>query len=136
MVLVIGCGMALPLSAATTVTAEVIQAGPLNVSLADVISTQKKGYVHVLIDVWPNAAKIAEGKLSSLSSTVEAILSRSMVKKFPKAKDFKIDVVELPERDEYGAPRWELIRLKERYTATVMKKAVKLTAVKVKQGTE
>ena len=115
-----------------TATASV-QAGPLTLNLKDVIFTQKKGYVHVLLDAWPYAAQISAQGLSSLSSVAEALLSTEGMKRFPKEKNFKLDVVELSQRDDYGAPRWELVKLKERYKASVGAKGLSFVVVPLDQ---
>ena len=91
-----------------------VQAGPLTLSLDNVIFTQKQGYAHVLWDAYPSAKKIQDLGLANLSPVAAALLNRAGVL-FPREKEFKLDVVELPQRDDYGAPRWDQIVLKEKY---------------------
>lgn len=114
-------------------TPVMVSAGALRVSLDDAIFTQKKGYVHLLIDVFPNRAQVKSAHLANLSSTAEALVKSEGMKRFPKEKHFKVDVVEILERDEYGAPRWDQVKLLESYTAEVKGKKVKLAPGKAKK---
>jgi hypothetical protein len=102
-------------------------AGALHLCMDDVYFTQKKGYVHVLFDILPYAAQIRATHLTSLSTVAQALIKDQGLKQFSKEKKFKIDVVEILARDDYGAPRWDQIKLKESYLGEAKGKDVILT---------
>ncbi len=105
------------LSAALPAAAPKIKAGPLELDPKDLIVTDKKTRVHVLWDAFPCADLIAQGSLaqgvkaSAFRQTVAAALVEGYVfERLPKAGRVVVDVVELPEKDEYGAPKWSSVR--------------------------
>lgn len=83
-----------------------VKAGGADIVPADFIITRKKGYVHLLWDAFPYRGPAAP----DVQAVVADLLAGPVAKKFPKAVKVKVDVVEFPDRDEYGAPRWESIR--------------------------
>lgn len=103
-----------------------VTAGALQVCLDDAIFTQKKGYVHLMFDAFPYAAQIKAAHLTSLSSVAQALVEGEGLKKFTAEKHYKIDVVEVLERDEYGLPRWDQVKLKEGFLGEVAGKKVTL----------
>ena len=109
-----------------------VTAGSLHVCLDDVYFTQKKGYVNMLFDSYPYAAQIKSNQLVSLSSVVQALIQGEGLKKYSKEKHFKVEVVEIMGRDEYGAPRWDQVKLKEEFLAEAAKGKVILSAKKGK----
>jgi hypothetical protein len=92
-----------------------VQAGPLELSLDNVTFTQKKGYVHILFDVFPYAARIQALGLKSISPVAAALLTQECPRRFPAETKFKLDVIELSQRDDYGNPEWGKVIVKERY---------------------
>ncbi len=110
-----------------------VKAGPLELSLDNVVFTQKTGYVHILFDAYPYADKIKSAGLKSLAPVVDVLLMKEAPKRFPKEKHFKLFVIELSQRDDYGAPRWEKMVIKEEYLGDVKGGKVKVTKMPAKE---
>ncbi len=107
--------------AAKPVTATV-KAAFLEVRKSDFIVTRKETHLHLLWDAFPYAAQIKaraelkKKKASDLRKEVALSLVQLTLKAGgEKPKAIKVDVVEFPERDEYGAPRWGSIKKLERF---------------------
>jgi hypothetical protein len=92
-----------------------VQAGPRELSLDNISFTPAKDGVHILFDVYPYAAKIKALGLKSIKPVVDELLKVEAPKRFPSEKIFKLTVIELSQRDDYGVPRWDKMRIKERF---------------------
>jgi hypothetical protein len=93
----------------------------LDVPLCQILVTQKPNYVHILWDAFPERAAIqAAGKSFSLKKAVLDLVLGPGLAAVPSSKTMKIDVTEFPERDDYGAPRWDKIQFLGRFEAKLV----------------
>ena len=105
-------------SNATTVTAITIQG--MSIPACDIVLTQRGTTVHVLWDAFPSHSQLSMlGASASLTRLAEALVTGYAAKKHPAIHDFKVAIVEFPERDSYGTPRYELARTLGRFHWTV-----------------
>jgi hypothetical protein len=90
-----------------TVTAKV--AG-MDIRESDLYFTPKPAYVHVIVDVFPNRDAIrARGNDFRWAEFVKLLATKVVFPRYVTATAAVIAVVELPERDDYGAARWDQI---------------------------
>jgi hypothetical protein len=94
----------------------------LTVMKADILASKKQGYGHVLWDAFPLREEL-KAKPVSLSAAAQALALGPGLAKMPEATRFKIDIVEFPERDDYGAPRWESIKVLGKFEVSKAGKA-------------
>jgi hypothetical protein len=90
-----------------TITAKI---GGLEIQESNLIFTEKPDHIHVIVDAFPYRDAIkALGKAFSWLEFSKALAKDTLLRRYPKAQRAAIDVVEYPERDDYGAPRWDSV---------------------------
>jgi hypothetical protein len=101
--------LALPCAGRAEAKAEApkVRIGGLEVAQVDLLLTKKKGYYHLLWDAFPYKTALKGG---DPAEKVPALLEWAFASK-SDAKQLKLDIVEVPERDDYGAPRWETLKV-------------------------
>lgn len=89
-----------------------VQVGSLSIKAADVSLTLKPTYVHVLFDAFPyrDDLQVDTPRPKPLAPVVKALVEGFVLTRLPATKLVKVDVVEFPERDDYGAPRWDTVK--------------------------
>jgi hypothetical protein len=99
-----------------------VQVLGLEIRAADVVVSPKPGYAHLLWDVFPAreavraAAKARAQDEPVFRRAVALALAQALVPKAaPGRATVKVDVVEFPERDEYGEPRWSSVKKLQKF---------------------
>jgi hypothetical protein len=77
---------------------------------------QKKGYVYVLFDAFPYRDRLSGVDLSRLA---EVLLNEIVLKSYAKAEKIKLDVVEYSEKDSYGVPRFDTVKILGKFEAVL-----------------
>jgi len=121
-VLIFGSKMALADTIQPSAVTWTTQVLSLTVMKADILASKKQGYGHVLWDAFPVKEQLKAEPLS-LSAAAEALALGPGLAKMPEATRFKVDIVEFPERDDYGAPRWESIRVLAKFEVSKVGRA-------------
>ena len=85
-----------------------LRIGAAEVKAADCLFTPKPAYVHVILDLFPYREALKASGLG-LTQVAQALADGPVAAKHPKAKAVKVALVEYPERDDYGAPRWDKV---------------------------
>lgn len=86
-----------------------VKTGNLAIQLKDVLVTPKQGYVQLLWDAYPCREAIKRFAVD-ITVTAEALVAKVGLKMAPRAKKFKVVIVEFAERDGYDAPRWDKVK--------------------------
>jgi hypothetical protein len=95
------------------------QIAGLTVPLDQILATPKTGYVYIVWDSLAERAAIKRaGKAFSLAAAALDLAKTVGVLAGPAAGLFKVDVAEFPERDDYGAPRWDKMGFLSRFVVT------------------
>lgn len=77
-------------------------------AVKDVLCTPKPAWLHVLVDVFPARKDLQDPQAPWQGlALAAAVYARGL---HPKAMTLSVDLVEFPERDSYGEPRWESVR--------------------------
>jgi hypothetical protein len=102
---------------------DTVKLGSLSIKAADVSLTQKTTYVHVLFDAFPyrDDLQLDSPVPKHLEPVVKALVVGFVLKRLPATKLVKVDVVEFTERDEYGAPRWDTIKLLAKFEVKIQR---------------
>jgi hypothetical protein len=100
-----------------------LKVGSLSIKSADVSLTMRDGYVHVLFDAFPyrNDLRVDTPSPKPLEPVVKALVKGFVLKRLPATKLAKVDVVELLDRDSYGAPRWDSVKWLGKYEVKISK---------------
>lgn len=105
--------------------------GGLKIPATDLVLTPKAGYVHVMVDLYPQKEALAAlGKKAAPKALALALVRDALSPRFPKAPFFKVLFVEMPVRDEYNAPRWDKLVVVGRFEVHPDKKGFRVKAVK------
>jgi len=119
-------GLSAPVSGDVSATATVA-VGPLTLKAGDLRATEKPGYVHLMVDLFPYRDAIkAAGDKAKPEVLAKDLVKKFLLPKYPQAAKFKVVLAEFPERDEYDAPRWDKIQVLGRYNVTLKGKALHL----------
>jgi hypothetical protein len=87
-----------------------VQIGGLEIQESNLIFTEKPDHIHVIVDAFPYRDAIkARGKAFSWLEFAKSLAKDTLLRRYPKAQRAVIDVVEYPQRDDYGAPRWDSV---------------------------
>lgn len=79
----------------------------------------RDAYIHVVWDSSADRGAIkAAGKSFSLPAAALDLARSAGVAGDSAKQEYKVDVVEFPERDDYGAPRWDKIVFVGRFVVT------------------
>lgn len=96
-----------------------VQAQGLTVSAQDLLLTPKAAYTHVLWDVFPARTRLdaaAEGRdREGFYRDFVQALARGPYQARLGGRRLRVDVVEIPLRDEYGAPQWSSVKKLARF---------------------
>ena len=93
-----------------------VQVGGLAVERSRILVTPKPGYVHLIWDAYADRAAIqAAGRAFHLQAAAVDLARTLGLQADPQATAFKVDVAEFPERDDYGAPRWDKLKFLGRF---------------------
>ncbi len=89
--------------------------GPLTLKHCDVSFAKTPKYVTVMWDSMPY-----QTQLKFLSSTAIADIAQALAldwgaQRYPVAKVFRVVMVEVKERDSYGLPRWDQLKVLQRF---------------------
>jgi hypothetical protein len=100
-----------------------LKVGSLSIKSADVSLTRRSTYVHVLFDAFPyrDALQMDSPNPKPLEPVVKALVKGFVLKSLPATKLAKVDVVELLDRDDYGAPRWDSVKWLGKYEVKITK---------------
>jgi hypothetical protein len=111
---------------------EMLNLGPISVNKkADIFATDKKDYVHVVMDLLPYKAAIATaGDSAKPAALAQALVEKFLKVKYPKKNLYKIVLLEFLFRDSYGSPSWDKVNILARFEARRKGKAFELKAVK------
>ena len=114
-----GMAQAGGLVAGQDVTGTAMIAG-IEVAKNQYLVTPKPGYVHLLWNAFPYQAAIkGAGKAFSFEAAATDLAKGPGLEASPKAKVFRVDLVEFPEKDNYGAPRWDKIQFLGKFEVTL-----------------
>jgi hypothetical protein len=102
-----------------TITA---QAGPILVKACDLYFSKHKDVVFVLWDSLPYRGALAAAGDGALTRTAQGLVEGPGVARYPAAAAFRVAVAEVTDRDAYGLPRWDTIKMLLRNSYTVDKK--------------
>lgn len=114
---------------AQTTPVAVVKLAGLDVKSSDWTFTPKDGYVHAILDLIPYKEAMAKSGLKQ-EKLAQALLDGPLAEKYPDAVKVKLVLLEYPERDNYGAPRWDKVKVVARYEASKKKKSFVLKAAK------
>lgn len=88
----------------------------LDVPLDQVLVTPKPDHAHIIWDAFAERDAIRRaGKSFSLARAALDLAKGPGRAAAPKTSVFKVDIAEFPERDDYGAPRWDRMDFLGRY---------------------
>jgi hypothetical protein len=108
-----------------------VAVGPLSLKESDLQASEKPDHVFLMADLFPyrDAIRAAGGKASP-ELLARGLVAQWLVPRYPRARRFKVTLVEFPERDEYDAPRWDKIKVLGKFEARMDGKKMKLTKLK------
>jgi hypothetical protein len=104
---------------ASTVT---VQAGPIAVKTGDFFFKKRKDDIFILWDAFPYQNALAPFGPDALSLTAQGLVGGPGLARYPTATRFRVTVVEVKDRDSYGLPRWDTIKILLNLFYTVDKK--------------
>lgn len=102
-----------------TVTA---QAGPIVVKACDLYFSKHKDTVFVLWDALPYRGALAPIGDNALTRTAQGLVEGPGLARYPGVTSFRVAVAEVTDRDAYGLPRWDTIKILLRSIYSVDKK--------------
>jgi hypothetical protein len=107
---------------ASTIT---VQICGLTVKQADINFTPKKDYIFTIFDLFPYRDQLAKTPVG-LPKLAQGLADGFLLSKFPDTKKAKIVLLEYPDRDDYGAPRWDTVKVLARFSANLEPKGFQL----------
>jgi hypothetical protein len=99
-----------------------VQAKDLSIRVCDfAFSKHDSEHVTLLWDSAPLQAQSLHLAPEAISFCAAAILRAEGLKRFPKAKSFKVVVAEVQDRDSYGLPQWSSMKIVKKIQFEVLK---------------
>lgn len=95
------------------------QAGPVRVKLCDLYFEKKAHGIFLMWDATTYQSSLPGP--GDLTRSAVALLQGPGRKDYPGARNFEMAVVQVTERDNYGMPRWDTIKILLRLTCVVNK---------------
>jgi hypothetical protein len=97
-------------------------AGPLLLKQCDYSFAKQGDKVLILWDVTPYREQLKGKDADATAKVAAALVQGPALAKYPKVKEFKVAVAEVPERDNYGLPNWSSLKIVERFVFKADKK--------------
>lgn len=100
-----------------------VKVAGIEVAHDQILITPKTGYVHMIWDVFPKHAAIqTAGKKFNFEAAALDLVKGPGLASNPEAKVFKVDIMELSEKDSYGNPQWDKVQFLSRFQLTLKDK--------------
>ena len=97
-----------------------VKVAGIEVAHDQILITPKPGYVHMIWDAFPNHAAIQNaGKAFNFEAAALDLAKGPGLAASPGAKVFKVDIMELSEKDSYGNPQWDKVSFLGRFLLTL-----------------
>lgn len=99
-----------------------LSAGALEIRRCDLSFARQKDRVIVLFDVFPYKARLASKGENALEDLARSLAEGPAREKYPDARQYRVAIAEVAERDVYGLPRWDTLKMVLRRTFLTDKK--------------